>query len=143
MNKVALKRIGFAEQNETNDQWVMQQQEGEQQRDGSSMPADPNVRLFNSIDQKTAQITEELSVDAEGNRYHQQVQFTVRKPADRTLAKRYERRPLVMHVWTVDGNYYKIGTKSYPAYMQLTKTNSMDTVETAITVEYETLTPII
>ena len=142
MNKVALKRIGFAEQNETNDQWVMQQEE-EQQRSGSVMLADPSIRLFKSIDQETAQITEELNIDASGNRYRQQVQFTVRTPDDRALAKRYERRPLVMHVWTVDGNHYKIGTKSYPAYMQQTKTNSRETVETAITVEYETLTPII
>ena len=92
MNKVALKRIGFAEQNETNDQWVMQQEE-EQQRSGSVMLADPSIRLFKSIDQETAQITEELNVDASGTRYRQQVQFTVRTPDDRALAKRYERRP--------------------------------------------------
>jgi len=70
------------------------------------------------------------------------VQFTVRTEYDRELAKKYERRPLVLHVWTVDGHHYKIGTKSYPAYIVPSKTNSMDTVETALTVEYETLTPI-
>lgn len=140
MNKVALKTIGFVEQNEVNDQWV--QQEEQQQRGlGQDVYLD-GINRFLSIDQRQASMTEELAVDESGHHYRQQVQFTVRQQYDRELARKYERRPLVLHVWTINGCHYKLGTKSYPAYLVPTKTNSMDTVETALTVEYETLTPI-
>lgn len=139
MNKVALKTIGFVEQNEVNDQWVQQQ---EQQDRSLPYVSIDGIHRFRSIDQRQASMTEELTIDENGNKYRQQVQFTVRTEYDRELAKKYERRPIVLHVWTVDGHHYKIGTKSYPAYIVPAKTNSMDTVETALTVEYETLTPI-
>ncbi len=139
MNKVALKTIGFVEQNEVNDQWVQQQEQ--QDRSLPDVYID-GINRFRSIDQRQASMTEELTVDADGQRYRQQVQFVVRTEHDRALAKKYERRPLVLHVWTVGGQHYKIGTKSYPAYLRPTKSNSMDTVETSLTVEYETLTPI-
>ena len=139
MNKVALKTIGFEEQNEVNDQWVQQQEQ--QDRSLPDVYID-GINRFRSIDQRQASMTEELTVDADGQRYRQQVQFVVRTEHDRALAKKYERRPLVLHVWTVGGQHYKIGTKSYPAYLRPTKSNSMDTVETSLTVEYETLTPI-
>ena len=141
MNKVALKTIGFVEQNEVNDQWEMQQ---EQQAE-RSLPQDvyiDGINRFRSIDQDNSSITEELVIDENGNKYHQQVQFTVRLEYDRDLAKKYERRPLVVHVWAVNGCHYKLGTKLYPAYLVPSKTNSKQTVETAMTVEYETLTPI-
>jgi hypothetical protein len=139
MNKVALKTIGFEEQNEVNDQWVQQQEQ--QDRSLPDVYID-GIHRFRSIDQRQASMTEELTMDENGSHYRQQVQFTVRTEYDRELAKKYERRPLVLHVWTVDGHHYKIGTKSYPAYFVPSKTNSMDTVETSLTVEYETLTPI-
>ena len=139
MEKVALKTIGFVEQNEVNDQWV--QQEEQQDRSLPDVYLD-GINRFRSIDQQNASLTEELTTDESGSHYHQQVQFTVRQQYDRLLAQRYERRPLVLHVWTVDGHHYKIGTKSYPAYLMPAKTNSMDTVETTLTVDYETLTPI-
>lgn len=139
MEKVALKTIGFVEQNEVNDQWV--QQEEQQDRSLPDVYLD-GINRFRSIDQQNASLTEELTTDESGNRYRQQVQFVVRTEHDRGLAKKYERRPLVLHVWTVDGHHYKIGTKSYPAYLMPAKTNSMDTVETTLTVDYETLTPI-
>lgn len=139
MNKVALKTIGFKEQNEVNDQWVQQQ---EQQDRSLPYVSIDGIHRFRSIDQDNSSMTEELTIDENGNKYRQQVQFTVRQEYDRELAKKYERRPLVLHVWTVDGHHYKIGTKSYPAYLVPAKTNSMQTVETALTVEYETLTPI-
>ena len=139
MNKVALKTIGFEEQNEVNDQWVQQQ---EQQDRSLPYVSIDGIHRFRSIDQRQASMTEELTMDENGSHYRQQVQFTVRTEYDRDLARKYERRPLVLHVWTVDGHHYKIGTKSYPAYLVPSKTNSMDTVETALTVEYETLTPI-
>lgn len=140
MNKVALKKIGFVEQNEENDNWVQQEQQAER-----SLSQDiyiDGIHRFRSIDQAKSSIMEDLSIEESGNKYHQHVQFVVRTEYDRELAKKYERRPLVLHVWTVDGHHYKIGTKSYPAYLVPAKTNSMDTVETALTVEYETLTPI-
>ena len=141
MNKVALKTIGFVEQNEVNDTW----QQAEEQQAERSLAQDvyiDGINRFRSIDQRQASMTEELTIDADGQRYRQQVQFVVRTEYDRALAKKYERRPLVLHVWTVGGQHYKIGTKSYPAYLIPTKTNSMDAVETSLTVEYETLTPI-
>ena len=139
MNKVALKTIGFAEQNEVNDQWV--QQEQQQERSIPDIYID-GINRFRNIDQRQASMTESLTIDESGHRYHQQVQFTVRTPYDRELAGKYANRPIVLHVWTVDGNHYKIGTKQYPAYLVPSKTNSMDTVETAMTVDYETLSPV-
>ena len=141
MNKVALKTIGFVEQNEVNDTW---QQEQEQQAE-RSLAQDvyiDGINRFRSIDQDNSSMTEDLVIGEEGIKYSQEVQFVVRTEYDRKLAKKYERRPLVLHVWTVGGQHYKIGTKSYPAYLRPTKSNSMDTVETSLTVEYETLTPI-
>lgn len=140
MNKVALKKIGFVEQNEENDNWVQQEQQAER-----SLSQDiyiEGIHRFRSIDQAKSSIMEELSIEENGNKYHQHVQFVVRTEYDRELAKKYERRPLVVHVWTVDGCHYKLGTKSYPAYFVPSKTNSMDTVETAMTVDYDTLTAI-
>ena len=140
MNKVALKKIGFVEQNEENDNWVQQEQQAER-----SLSQDiyiDGIHRFRSIDQAKSSIMEDLSIEESGNKYHQHVQFVVRTEYDRELAKKYERRPLVVHVWTVDGCHYKLGTKTYPAYFIPSKTNSMDTVETAMTVDYETLTPI-
>lgn len=142
MNKVALKTIGFVEQNEVNDTWTQQAQEQQAERSLAQDVYIDGINRFRSIDQRQSSMTEELTIDADGQRYRQQVQFVVRTEHDRALAKKYERRPLVLHVWTVGGQHYKIGTKSYPAYLVPTKTNSMDTVETSLTVEYETLTPI-
>lgn len=140
MNKVALKKIGFVEQNEENDNWVQQEQQAER-----SLSQDiyiDGIHRFRSIDQAKSSIMEDLAIEESGNKYHQHVQFVVRTKYDRELAKKYERRPLVVHVWTVDGCHYKLGTKSYPAYFVPSKTNSMDTVETAMTVDYDTLTAI-
>ena len=142
MNKVALKTIGFVEQNEANDTWV--QQEAQQQQQERSIPVVyiDGIKRFKSIDQDQASISEELTMDENGSRYHQNIQFTVRTKEDRELAKKYERRPLVIHVWTVDGSHYIIGTKPDPAYLMPSKTKSKDTVETAHSVDYDTLTPI-
>ena len=141
MNKVALKTIGFVEQNEVNDAW-QQAEEQQVQRNLSQDIYVDGINRFRSIDQQQASMTESLTTDESGHRYHQQVQFTVRTQYDRELAGKYANRPIVLHVWTVDGNHYKIGTKQYPAYLVPSKTNSMDTVETAMTVDYETLSPV-
>ena len=139
MSKVGILKIGFKEQNEVNDQWVQQEQQSE--RSIPDIYVDGS-HWFKSIDQDNTSLTEELTIDENGSKYRQQVQFVVRTDYDRALARKYERRPIVLHVWTVDGNHYKIGTKQYPAYLVPSKTNSMDTVETAMTVDYETLSPV-
>ena len=144
MNKVALKKIGFVEQNEVNDQWQQEQVDPNTPAE-RSVPDEVAIlgyKGFHSIDQAKSSIMEDLSIEESGNKYHQHVQFVVRTEYDRALAKKYERRPLVVHVWTVDGCHYKLGTKSYPAYFVPSKTNSMDTVETAMTIDYDTLTAI-
>lgn len=144
MNKVALKTIGFEEQNEATDEWIPQEapaEPGNEQR-MTDIHYIGGIHRFKSIDQQQASMTEELAMDGDGNRYHQRVQFTVRLKSDRDLARRYERRPIVLHVDTVDGQHYQIGNKAYPAYLMPAKTNSMSTVETSLTVEYETTTPI-
>lgn len=140
MNKVALKQIGFVEQSHVDDNWQQQQQDVHN-RDLDPIYIDGTIR-FQNIDQGQASLTESLDSDANGFVYKQNVQFTVRTEDDRALAKKYERRPLVVHVWTVDGHHYVIGTKSLPAYLMPDKTNNQNTVETAMTVDYETLTPI-
>jgi hypothetical protein len=139
MNKVALKTIGFKEQNEANDQWI--QQEEQQDRSLPDIYID-GIHRFRSIDQDNSSMTEDLEIGEEGNKYRQEVQFVVRTEYDRKLAKKYERRPLVVHVWAVNGDHYKIGTPTYPAYLIPSKSNSVNAVETAMTVNYETLTPI-
>lgn len=144
MNKVALKTIGFVEQNEVDDQWNIEHIDPDQPAD-RSVPIEVTIigyRGFRNIDQDNSSMTEELVINENGNKYSQHVQFTVRTEQDRDLAKKYERRPLVVHVWTVDGHHYKIGTKLYPAYLLPSKANSKETVETAMTVDYETLTSI-
>ncbi len=141
MNKVALKEIGFVEQNDVDDEWAQTNPSQDMDRDlGPSYLV--NGHWFKSIDQAQASLTEDLAMDENGSSYHQQVRFAVRTQADRDLAKKYERRPIVLHVWTVDGHLYKIGTKSYPARLKTSKTNSRNTVETEVTVEYDTLAPL-
>jgi hypothetical protein len=141
MNKVALKTIGLVEQNEVNDTWPAQQQEQQDQRFTIDAYLD-GINRFRDFDQQQATMTEELVTDNSGDKYQQKLQFVVRDEYDRNLAKKYERRPLVVHVWTVDGQHYTLGTKSYPVYLVPSKSNSMDTVENSLTVEYETTTPI-
>lgn len=144
MNKVALKAIGLVEQHEVDDQWAIEHVDPDQPAD-RALPAEATIlgyHGFTSIDQEQASMTEELTIDENGSSYHQNIQFTVRTKDDRALARKYERRPIVLHVWTVDGSHYKIGTKSDPAYLVPSKTKSKKTIETAMTVDYDTLTPI-
>lgn len=141
MNKVAIRQIGFVERSNADDIWTQTEQQQDNNRDLDPIYSDGTIR-FQSIDQDQATISESLTDDENGFKYHQQVQFTVRKKEDRALAKKYERRPLLVHVWTVDGNHYIIGTKSYPAYLMPAKTKSKSTVETAMTVNYDTTTAI-
>lgn len=136
MNKVGIYKIGFKEQNEVDDVWSEQQQ---QERSIPDITIN-GVRRFKSIDQKNTTLTEELVIDENGSKYQIQLPFVVRKDEDIELARRYANRPVVVYAWTVDGHLYKIGTKSYPAYLVTSdRYQGLDTREMAIKVEYESL----
>lgn len=115
MNKVALKKIGLIEQNEVNDVWT-QQEEQQVERSLSDVYLDGS-HWFNSIDQGSATLEENLNEDESGLSYTTNLSFTVRTEADMALAKKYAHRPLVIKAVAVDGNTYSIGTKQYPVHM--------------------------
>jgi hypothetical protein len=101
------------------------------------------MHWFSAFDQKQASLKEELVEDETGILFETTLDFTVRRDTDIALAKRYMRRPVVMHAIAVDQNEYKIGTKSYPVRM---KTNNdyggVDTREIRISVTYQTRTGV-
>lgn len=141
MSKVGIYRIGFKEQNEVNDVWV--QQEEPAQRTLPDIYIDGS-RRFKSIDQKNTTLTEDMVMDESGKKYVLKLPFVVRKDEDIDLAKKYAGRPLVVYAWAVDGHLYKIGTKTYPAYIVTSnRYQGLDTREMAMTVEYESLTPLL
>ena len=141
MSKIGIYQIGFKEQNEESDIWV--QQEAQQERSLPNIYLD-GTRRFKSIDQKKTDLTEELVMDASGKKYKVQLPFIVRKDIDIELAKKYAGRPMVVYVWAVDGKVYKIGTKSYPAYIITSnRYQGLDTREIALTVEYESRKPLL
>ncbi len=141
MSKVGIKRIGFKEQNEVNDQWV--QQEQHQERSIPEVYMDGS-HWFHSIDQDNTSLTEELVVDESGRYFEVQLPFVVRKDEDIALAKKYAGRPVVVYVVTVDGNRYTIGTKSYPAYLITTDNyDARNTREVAMEVNYKGRTSLL
>ena len=137
MNKIGIYRIGFKEQNEVNDQWV--QQEEHQERSIPDVYIDGS-HWFKSIDQKNSSLEEVLVNDESGTRYETTLSFVVRKSEDMTLAKKYDRRPVIMYVRAVDGSNYTIGTKTYPV-MMLTENryDAMNTREISVTVRFDSL----
>lgn len=143
MNKIGIHKIGFVEQHEVIDQWQQQQEQQQEER------LLPEVYLngghwFKSIDQTSATLTENIITDDSGIYYDVQLTFIVRKPVDMELAKKYEGRPLVMHVWAVDGKRYTIGTKEYPAYLNTSnRYSAMDTREMALEVNYRSQTSLL
>lgn len=141
MNKVGILKIGFKEQNEISDPWVQQEQQSER--------SIPDIYIdgshwFKAIDQDNSSLTEELIIDESGKYYEVQLPFVIRQVADIDLAKKYQGRPVVVIVVTVDGSRYSIGTKSYPAY--LTPSNRYDgrnTREMAMEVIYRSKTSVL
>ncbi|MCR5645870.1 MAG: hypothetical protein K6F96_05730 [Bacteroidales bacterium] len=118
MSKVGIYRIGFVEQNEDNDVWVQTQvQQNAPSIRGAAGLVIQGLRKFKRIDQKVADLNQELVIDDSGMKYTIQLDFTVRNEEDIALAGKYEGRPVVMYVWTVDGNQYKLGKKSDPVRM--------------------------
>ena len=140
MNKVALKNIGFKEQNEVNDQWV--QQEQQQERSIPDIYIDGS-RWFKKIDQSAADLTEDLVMDESGQHYELTLSFTVRTEDDMALAKKYAKRPVVVYAVAVDGSRFTIGTKSYPAYLVTSnRYDAMNTREVQVSVSYQSRTGI-
>lgn len=140
MTKVALKSIGFVEQNEVDDQWV--QQELPAQR-GASNAIMVGLHSFGSIDQSTATLEENFEDDENGQHYEAMLDFTVRTEADISMAKKYAGRPVVVHVQAVDGNKYTIGTKQYPVRMKTqNRYDGMNTREIGVSASYKSLTGV-
>lgn len=140
MNKVALKNIGFKEQNEVNDQWV--QQEQQQERSIPDIYIDGS-HWFKKIDQSAANLTEDLVMDESGQHYELTLSFTVRTEDDIALAKKYAKRPVVVYAVAVDGSRFTIGTKSYPAYLVTSnRYDAMNTREVQVSVSYQSRTGI-
>ena len=141
MNKVALKKIGFAEQNEINDVWVEQQV----QVRSTTITTDGTLwRWFDNIDQDNALLEESITDNDNGIYYTTDVSFTVRTEADMALAKKYKKRPLVVKVEAVDGNIYKIGTKQYP--VRMTTKNIYDGLtvrEIQVSLSFDSLTGVL
>ena len=140
MNKVALKNIGFKEQNEVNDQWV--QQEQQQERSIPDIYIDGS-HWFKKIDQSAADLTEDLVMDESGQHYELTLSFTVRTEDDMALAKKYAKCPVVVYAVAVDGSRFTIGTKSYPAYLVTSnRYDAMNTREVQVSVSYQSRTGI-
>lgn len=139
MAKTGIYRIGFAEKNEVDDSW--QQQEEHQERGlRSGMMV---MHWFTAFDQKQASMNEELVEDENGIHFVTTLDFAVRRDTDIALAKRYMRRPVVMHVVAVDQNEYKVGTKSYPVRMQTNNDyTGIETREIHIKVSYQSSTGV-
>ena len=142
MIKVGISRIGIEEQNEVDDTWTTSQQE-EDERGGVPTPL-ASIHYFKDIDQTQSDITEKLTIDESGRVFDTDLSFVVRTQRDIDLGKKYINRPLVIHVWTVDGSHYKIGTKSYPAYLESdNRYENTSTREMAFTVHYQSVTGIL
>ena len=140
MTKVALKKIGFIEQNEVDDTWQQQQSgvQPEPQR-GTS----PSVKWFAGIDQAAAILEETVNQSSDGSYYESRLSFSLRQEADIAKAKKYARRPVVIYVNAVDGSQYTIGTKGYPATMiTRNRFDGTNTREITVEVTYQTLTPV-
>ena len=140
MTKVALRKIGFIEQNEVDDTWQQQQSSTPQppQR-GTS----PSVKWFASIDQAAATLEETVNQSSDGSYYESRLSFSLRQEADIAKAKKYARRPVVIYVNAVDGSQYTIGTAGYPATMiTRNRFDGTNTREITVEVTYQTLTPV-
>ena len=141
MSKVGIYKIGFKEQNEVTDIWV--QEEEQQERVIPDIYIDGS-HWFKSIDQKVADLTEELVNDDNGPCYEQNLNFVVRKDVDIELARKYVNRPVVVYVWAVDGTRYTIGTKEYPTCLVTSdRYQELSTREMAMTVTYKSKTRLL
>lgn len=145
MTKVGIKKIGFVPADESNDSWEQQQQVEPIINDRGAVPMIiVGLKTFKKIDQKNSDLEQNMVSDDNGRKYDTSLRFTVREESDITMAQKYTGRPVVMHVWTIDGKKHTIGTKDYPATMVPSdRYKGLDTREVEITVDYSSLSPII
>lgn len=143
MSRVGIYKIGFEEQDKVQDSWIHQEEEDPIQSKASS-DAKTTGLLFESIDQGKSSLSQDMVVDSNGVVYNVNLGFTVRKDVDIELARRYAGRPVVVHVWAVDGHCYTIGTKTYPARLFIIdRYSGLDTREVAVSVTYQSCTSLL
>lgn len=144
MGKIGIKKVGFIEQNEINDNWMVAQQEAPPQRGGTAiLTTGVTVHMFGSIDQGNTSLQSELEDSENGFAYKTALSLKVRTDSDIRLGNKYLNRPVVMCVWTVDGTYIEIGTKPYPARMTgRMGYDAMGTRELTVNVDYQSVEPL-
>lgn len=141
MSRIGIYKIGFDEQDKIKDIWNEhpEEQDPDQRGGGSRFSG----HLFESVDQRTANLTENMD-DADGVVYNIDLSFIVRKDVDIDLARRYAGRPVVVYAWGVDGNQYTIGTKEYPTRLVISdRYNGLDTREVAVKVAYQSVSRLL
>ena len=74
MNKVAIKKIGFTEQNEYNDIWQQPSPLEPPQRGSQGQ----TVRWFDTLDQGAATLEENISQSSDGSYYESRLSFSLR-----------------------------------------------------------------
>ncbi len=142
MTIVGIKTIGFVEQKDANDQWT--QQEQQQERSEIIPVYIDGIKRFGTFDQGNANLAENSAINESGKVYNLDLTFVVRTNADIDLGRKYLSRPLVIHVWTVDGKHHIIGTKSYPAYIESdNRYENTRNRELAMTVQYQSRTSLL
>lgn len=142
MIKVGILKIGIVEKNEVDDAWQQVSVTTQQVDDRESNIL--NIHYFKDVDQSQSDISEKLTIDENGKVFDTELSFVVRTQRDINIGKKYINRPLVIHVWTVDGSHYIIGTKSYPAYLESdNRYENTSTREMAFTVHYQSVTGIL
>lgn len=142
MSRIGIYRIRFKELNHVNNQWV--QQEVEQQRRITAEVNSDGSHDFKSIDQRTANLVENMEVDGNGVVYNNSLGFTVRRDSDIDLARKYAGQPVVVYAYGVDGHLYTIGTKEYPARLVISdRYSGLDTREVAVKVAYQSVSRLL
>ena len=97
-------------------------------------------KMFKAIDQEASDLEEELVIDDYGNIYKTTMSVAVRRKEDIEMAERYSGKPVVIHVWTVDGRHVHIGSEDAPARMKTQDSyRNMSTRELLIRAEYNTI----
>lgn len=101
------------------------------------------VEYFTTFNQADATLTEKGENDATGIAYTQEINYIVRRTNDITLAQKYQRRAAILHVYTVDGHHYIIGSQQDPVFLDTNNQYDGTKVrEMQITVKTQSLFPL-
>lgn len=153
MAKVGIYKIGFVDLtvNSTNDTWTSEVGDSDerseasttqtpQQQQQTEQEAVTGITMLSRIDQSASSMHEKEETDDEGCHYLLELSTTVRNDADIAIAQRLACKPLVIHVWTVDGRHRSIGDESYPARIDIDDNyDGIASRGVTITSRYETL----